>query len=732
MKRKGIGASILGVIFILITIAIVLSLVLLPRNVANIGDASQTIGVQLLDGLEGSITLSGQSPISVSTSGQNIIVGCASCSNGQASSIQENGCISSVITRVCSFSANPQTADLLLAEIMIHGQTTKPYPNTLTDNNGLTWIHLRDCGSSSNTNHLISVWYVIFTPAPTTETLTVTLNATSPAWDIKMYEIGAVNTAQINSFQSSCGTGTTTPLSVGSFTPNTNWFVLTDAIWMENGNTARTWTVDSPYLTFANNVTFSNTHGGVVSGDSHYYNSYFYPVWPSTQGATIATMTPSGGTTVGTWAELVITLPPIISGEITSTCSTSPRQQFAISENILGNLSCFDLFNTANSWIATQSFKPQINLVDASGTSTIGILDGNNQFSNSFGIYALGTNTITLATRGNPNLNELPRIVIGSNSNNAAITFYGSILPSNDALDIGAISAASGFNNLYISTIQGAQTGSGYVDLIIKTSDNMHGINFQSGNTILGKFDLNGNYILNYPLYFDSTSSVTNAQNEILSDGGATGNIKYNTGGGFHIFDVQGNQVLTLSSSIAEFNINVLPRTANTFTLGGTTTYWSALFVADSYSGIQRAVANSISLYSSNAAVNGFVERLRINGGANQGSSSIISYEPINSQTTYNIFHLLSDTNPTSQLGDAFLKFGAGGSNALDLSLFRQGVAYGNGFTFQPLATNYPSIVTIEPSGSNTNAILALCRLNSCGGNYEILEISSDNSCGTT
>ena len=70
----------------------------------------------------------------------------------------------------------------------------------------------------------------------------------------------------------------------------------------------------------------------------------------------------------------------------------------------------------------------------------------------------------------------------------------------------------------------------------------------------------------------------------------------------------------------------------------------------------------------------------------------------------FSVYHLSGDANPTAQLGDGFLKFGAGGASALDVELLENDVygAGNTGFIMQPATGNLAMRTDFLPSGSST------------------------------
>lgn len=106
---------------------------------------------------------------------------------------------------------------------------------------------------------------------------------------------------------------------------------------------------------------------------------------------------------------------------------------------------------------------------------------------------------------------------------------------------------------------------------------------------------------------------------------------------------------------------------------------------------LERNAAKTLSFYTFDSG-GSFIQRLQINGGSAQGSAGITTFERIiagsdntlevgdninrftnfDASQGFRIWHSSGDSNPTSQLGDGFLKFGAGGASTLNYELSRQ------------------------------------------------------------
>ncbi len=95
------------------------------------------------------------------------------------------------------------------------------------------------------------------------------------------------------------------------------------------------------------------------------------------------------------------------------------------------------------------------------------------------------------------------------------------------------------------------------------------------------------------------------------------------------------------------------------------------------------------------------------------------------SSILFNVFHAVSDANPTAQLADGVLNFGSGGAAALGVALAYESFDY-TGFLASPIPTNTRIRFYVAPTGSAVNNAFALCRV-SDQANPERVVLSSDN-----
>ena len=98
------------------------------------------------------------------------------------------------------------------------------------------------------------------------------------------------------------------------------------------------------------------------------------------------------------------------------------------------------------------------------------------------------------------------------------------------------------------------------------------------------------------------------------------------------------------------------------------------------------------------------------------------------SSIAFNTYHTLGDANPSSQLGDGFIKFGVGGATALQESIFKTSSLTGalNAIVYQTLRTNGYSLLGVAPSGTSTSGQFYAFRTSDYTTNYEVLIIGGD------
>lgn len=221
-----------------------------------------------------------------------------------------------------------------LLDIVYMHPTVKVHSNTPTDNNTLTWTKLATCGNATvSSQHEVDVYYANMTHAADGVSITQTVNATI-TYDIKIFEIAGLNVSRFAaSAISFCGTGTASALSISSQVLPTGYFAMTLGMWMQTGNTGRTWTLSSPFSTFNQNLGSMVTQGGLVGGDGHYALAAYYPHW-GLGVSTSATWTPSGGTTQGSWADMVIALPVSSLALAVSTTTVTSTQTNTVTNTV--------------------------------------------------------------------------------------------------------------------------------------------------------------------------------------------------------------------------------------------------------------------------------------------------------------------------------------------------------------------------------------------------------------
>lgn len=102
--------------------------------------------------------------------------------------------------------------------------------------------------------------------------------------------------------------------------------------------------------------------------------------------------------------------------------------------------------------------------------------------------------------------------------------------------------------------------------------------------------------------------------------------------------------------------------------------------------------------------------------------TSALRWASVNS-VAFNVYHASGDANPSAQLGDGFLKLGAGGASALDIALSYNLVAV-HEIGFRPLAAE---ALTVDISGNGANPIeLRLASTDITSANFETLVFRPD------
>lgn len=168
---------------------------------------------------------------------------------------------------------------------------------------------------------------------------------------------------------------------------------------------------------------------------------------------------------------------------------------------------------------------------------------------------------------------------------------------------------------------------------------------------------------------------------------------------------------------------SISPNNDLTLNLGSSSNHWATTFT-----GTVESMTNDLKLIErTNTANIDFQQGNTVMGKFDNNGLLHLYYSAIAETGTISVNHASGDSNPTSQLGDGFLKLGVGGASALDMSISRAVTAFGiNTFIMQSLGSNTAQGLMILPSGSNNQALLGIQRTSSLS-NIEALVIESDN-----
>lgn len=107
------------------------------------------------------------------------------------------------------------------------------------------------------------------------------------------------------------------------------------------------------------------------------HNIYAYSIPASVARANAAAAIAIIALLMGGGALIFAARPDVVSlPEVSSSCSTSPRQNFMVGETVTGACSGFDLFGTANTWTAIQTFVNGFNLNSTADVQIYPRVDG--------------------------------------------------------------------------------------------------------------------------------------------------------------------------------------------------------------------------------------------------------------------------------------------------------------------------------------------------------------------